>query len=488
MSRTHAPNRWGRRHAVALPRHSPATADPFADATSECESSATADVDARVLSEDPTAIGLSRTTLFEVSADGLISAANDAFARLLGRSRADLVGHSSAEFTHPDDLAITVADITTVITGPHSTTCREKRYVRADGTVVWVRVTAAWQQSQNRAVMQVADISDLVQARDEADAARARLAALVDHSVNQIFVIDSAMRLMDANPATERLFGPRIGQSATAILSELVHPDDLVRVLAVLTDTVNTPGPHEAVTFRLSDATGGWVHLEAVANNQLDNPAVRGIVINARDVSQQVLHAAQIEDNRRSLIRALGRTAESRDPYTAGHQHRVADLAVAIAAAMDLDARTAEGIGLGATIHDIGKIAIPAEILSHPGRLSPAAYELVKTHCQVGYDIVAEIDFPWPIAEVILQHHERLDGSGYPNGVRGSDILLEAQIVAVADVCEAIVSHRPYRPARDPEVALEALRGGRGTQFNTDAVDSCTALIRTGWFGSEIKP
>ncbi len=323
---------------------------------------------------------------------------------------------------------------------------------------------------------------DLVEAREAARHAEERLAALVEYSANPIFVVDEAGMVRDANPATGRLAGDRIGQRAEDVMAEVVHPDDVPAVMRRLAEASRVSGPHSPFTFRITDGVAGWLHMEMIGNNQFGNPAIRGIVINARDVTERVQHLAQIERSRRALIQACGRTAESRDPYTAGHQRRTAELGAAIASEMGLDAHTIEGIELGATIHDIGKIAIPAEILVHPGKLSAPAFELVKTHCQVGHDIVADIDVPWPIADIVLQHHERLDGSGYPQGLVGDDILIEAQIVAVADVTEAINSHRPYRASRGLEAALAVLRDGRGTRFNAAAVDACSALIEQGRF------
>jgi len=176
-------------------------------------------------------------------------------------------------------------------------------------------------------------------------------------------------------------------------------------------------------------------------------------------------------------IAAVSKAVEARDPYTAGHQQRVAQLACAIAQEMGLDKEQINGLRMGATIHDIGKIQIPAEILAKPGRLTPTEYELIKNHAQVGYDILKDIAFPWPVADVAHQHHERLDGSGYPQGLKGDEICLEARIVAVADVVEAIASHRPYRPALGIDVALEEIESKRGQFYCQHAVDACLKIF-----------
>jgi len=157
------------------------------------------------------------------------------------------------------------------------------------------------------------------------------------------------------------------------------------------------------------------------------------------------------------IIHAMSLTVESRDPYTAGHQHRVADLATAIAEEMSLSKDQVEGIRMAGMIHDIGKISIPAEILSKPGSITEYEFGIIKTHPRVGYDILKQIEFPWPVAQIVYQHHERINGSGYPQGLCGKEILLQAKILGVADVVEAMASHRPYRPAFGIEKALEEI-------------------------------
>ncbi len=169
---------------------------------------------------------------------------------------------------------------------------------------------------------------------------------------------------------------------------------------------------------------------------------------------------------------------ESRDPYTAGHQRRVADLARSIASEMGLSKDRIEGIRTASSIHDIGKISVPAEILSKPIKLSDAEFSLIKIHSQAGYDILKDIDFPWPVARMILEHHERINGSGYPWGLKGKDLLIESKIIAVADVVEAIASHRPYRPSLGLETALEEISVNRGVLFDNNVVDACIRLFR----------
>lgn len=188
--------------------------------------------------------------------------------------------------------------------------------------------------------------------------------------------------------------------------------------------------------------------------------------------------AERLKESLVGTIRAIALTVEKRDPYTAGHQNRVAALAAAIGAELGLDAERIEGLKLGGMIHDIGKIYIPAEILNRPGRLTEPEFEMIKSHPAVGYDIIKDVVFPWPVADMVLQHHERLDGTGYPKGLKGDAIILEARILAVADVVEAITSHRPYRPAVGLDEAFSEIEEKRGSRYDPDVVDACLRLFR----------
>jgi len=185
------------------------------------------------------------------------------------------------------------------------------------------------------------------------------------------------------------------------------------------------------------------------------------------------------------VIQAMAMIVEARDPYTAGHQRRVADLAVVIAAEMGLSENQVDGIQMAGKIHDLGKISVPAEILSKPGRLNTMEFDIIKIHPQAGYDILKEIDFPWPVAQTILQHHERINGSGYPQGLSGADILLEAGIIGVADVVEAMASHRPYRPTLGIDMALEEISKNKGVLYDPEVVEACVKLFSDGGFEFE---
>ena len=211
-------------------------------------------------------------------------------------------------------------------------------------------------------------------------------------------------------------------------------------------------------------------------------PAVIGLL---QDISEKKRAEEQIQRYVTQLETAFMRTVEvattigeMRDPYTAGHQRRVAEIAVAIGAEIGWDARRLEGLRVAGCLHDLGKITVPSEILAKPGKLTPIELLLIKQHPQASYDILKGIEFPWPVAEIALQHHERLDGGGYPQGLKDGAILPEAKILAVADTIEAMSSHRPYRPGLGIDKALAEVERGRDSAYDADVVDACLRLFR----------
>ncbi len=186
-----------------------------------------------------------------------------------------------------------------------------------------------------------------------------------------------------------------------------------------------------------------------------------------------------------STIRTIAKTVEVRDPYTAGHHRRVSELSVRIAQELGLEDETVKAIELAAVIHDLGKIQVPAEILSKPGKLTEIEFGLVKTHPTVGYQLLKDIEFPWPLAEIIYMHHERMDGSGYPRGLSGNDIPIESRIISVADTVEAMSSHRPYRASLGIERALEQIKADSGMYYDPSVVDACLHIFEDGFQFSE---
>jgi putative nucleotidyltransferase with HDIG domain/PAS domain S-box-containing protein len=223
----------------------------------------------------------------------------------------------------------------------------------------------------------------------------------------------------------------------------------------------------------------GHLHhwLESIHAVKLDGEII-GLGIAFDDVTERVEHIEALVALTEAAVGTMAAAAEARDPYSAGHQQRVAELAVAIAEDLGLEQGDIDGIRLAAKVHDIGKLAIPSQILNKPSRLRSTEFALVREHAQVGYEIVRRIDFPWPVADVIMQHHERVDGSGYPAGLIGDEILLGARIIAVADVVEAMSSHRPYRASLGITAALNEIEMGRGTLYDAEVVDVCLRRFR----------
>ncbi len=236
-------------------------------------------------------------------------------------------------------------------------------------------------------------------------------------------------------------------------------------------------------SFRIicRDKTVKWVELNATLIQWEKKPAILNFL---KDITaRKLLDEERSESFKRTketldaTVNSIAMIVETRDPYTTGHQLRVSHLARDIATEMGLTVDQKEFIGTAAIIHDIGKLSIPSEILSKPTKLTTLEFELIKTHSQSGYNILKDINFPWPVATVILQHHERMNGSGYPNKLKGKDILLEARIVAVADVVEAISSHRPYRPTLGINFALDEITQNKAILYDENVVDACLRLF-----------
>lgn len=269
-----------------------------------------------------------------------------------------------------------------------------------------------------------------------------------------------------------------------------VHPEDLQPVRAAM-EEVRAKGSAYHARYRIIRRSDGAVrHLEGFGRPvSAADGTVERVYGATLDITERVEVQEALEDRERRLqtalqgaIAALGATVRMRDPYTAGHEERVAELACRMACSLGWDEVEVELLRTAALVHDIGKIAIPAEILSKPARLTETEHELVKGHCRAGYDILAPIAFDSPIAEIVLQHHERLDGSGYPDGLAGDAILPAARVLAVADTVEAMVSHRPYRPAQPVPAAIAELEAGQGVRYDEHAAAACLELMREADF------
>jgi PAS domain S-box-containing protein len=301
---------------------------------------------------------------------------------------------------------------------------------------------------------------------------------LAEQSSDIIVLVNRERVITYENPAVERTLGFKPEERIGSSIFERVHPDDLNIVIdAVTTLEKNTNASVQRAEVRLQHKDGSWRTYDAVGSTLVHDAVIEGGIINLHDITDRKITEDRIRKALEATVQAIAVTVETRDPYTAGHQRRVADLARAIATDMSLPADIINGISMAATIHDLGKISIPSEILSKPRKLTDIEFSIIKIHPQAGYDILKDIDFPWPVARIVLEHHERVNGSGYPSKLIAEKTLLESRILAVADVVESMASHRPYRPSLGIEAALEEIKKNRGILYDNKVVDACLKLF-----------
>lgn len=325
------------------------------------------------------------------------------------------------------------------------------------------------------------------------------MASTLSSISDAVLSADREGKVMYLNPAAEGLLGWSAEEARGKDVSEVFRmlDQDTGVVLSHPVDgvTMRTEPGGDRREMLLVTARGEEVPVTGtVAPIINDQGRTAGLVLVYHDVSAEKRAESRLRKNvaklRRTLdetVTALAEMAEKRDPYTAGHQRRVARLACAIAKKLGLGSDAIEGLNIAAQLHDIGKIYIPTEILAKPAMLSRQEMGLMRNHPNVGFDILHNISFPWPVAQIVLQHHERLDGSGYPQGLTGAEICREARILAVADVVEAMSSHRPYRAALGMKLALGEIREQRGVHYDAAAVDACLELMEENVFTFE-KP
>lgn len=323
---------------------------------------------------------------------------------------------------------------------------------------------------------------------------------IVEHVGDTIWTVDMNMQPTYISPSITRLLGFSVQEAMAKPMEEVFTPDsfkfameileeelgienreqkDLARSRVLDLEMIREDGlivPVEVNYTLLRDAEARPVELLAIAR---DTSARKQAEEESKHSTDRLITAME------STISAMAMIVEVRDPYTAGHQRRVTQLACAIAKEIGLSVDQITGLRLAGIIHDIGKVRVPAEILTNPDGLSEAEFTMIKMHPTLGYDILKTMDLPWPVANIVHQHHERMDGSGYPSGLLARDIILEARILAVADVVEAISSHRPYRPARGIDVALDEIWNNRDILYDATIVDAGLKLFREQGFKFE---
>ncbi|OGP49498.1 MAG: hypothetical protein A2Y79_09340 [Deltaproteobacteria bacterium RBG_13_43_22] len=327
------------------------------------------------------------------------------------------------------------------------------------------------------------DITERKRTEEALRESEERYRDLVENINDILYLFDEKGTFRYISSPVQTMLGYSPSEIVGRTFKQFVYPEDLPYVQGQYQKILS--GQLESSEYRIFKKSGEicWVRSSS-------RPIVKdGKSIGVRGLLTDITERKEAEEKTRQSLSNLQKamvgtilvvaaTVETKDPYTAGHQRRVADLAQAIALEMGLSEVQVDGIRMAGIIHDLGKISVPAEILSKPTQLTDIEFALIKTHPQVSYDILKDIEFPWPVAQMVFQHHERINGSGYPQGLKGEEILIESRILAVADVVEAIASHRPYRPAYGIEVALEQISRKKGILYDTKAVETCLKLFK----------
>lgn len=420
--------------------------------------------------------------------DGSIFAANSEACRIFGRTEEEICRIGRAGVIDQTDPrladALATRDRTSQFRG-------ELRLIRKDGTSFPGEITSVIFRDRNNILKTSMIIRDITE-RKRTEAALIKSEEIFRKTFHTSPDAVSITRLEDGtyisiNPAFTRITGfveaEIIGKSSVDynIWNNIEDRQRLVAGLEKDGEVTNLDAAFQA--------KGGDIRYGLTSASLIDLDGVPHILSLTRDITEREQMQEQLQHTLESLRTAFGATiqvlvsaVESRDPYTAGHQLRSADLARAIATEMRLPHEIIDGIRMAGSIHDIGKLSIPSEILTKPTKLTAIEFSLIKEHAQKGFEMLKDVKSPWPLAEIVYQHHERIDGSGYPRQLKGERILIEARIMAVADVVESMAAHRPYRPALGIEAALEEIEKNRGILYDENVADACLRLFREKGF------
>jgi PAS domain S-box-containing protein/putative nucleotidyltransferase with HDIG domain len=423
--------------------------------------------------------------------DNKIIAWNRAMEELTGVSKAAMIGQDYHQTTIPfyGDLRPFLMDLVCVddkeIASRYSSVRRIGATVYAEAFTPKLyhnrgaHVFAAASPLHNGAgkivgiIESIRDVTELKQAEE-------KYRNIFENAQEGIYQTTPDGRFITANRSMARILGydsPKdLITGITDVARQLyVDPEERTKFMEMMKQQGSTK--NYEVRFYRKDGDIIWVSLTTLAIRDEKGQVLyyEGIIENITDRKESF---DRLRNALGGTVRAIASMVETKDPYTADHQRLVGDLARAIATEMGLSNDQVEGLSVAAIIHDIGKVSVPAEILSKPTKLTDLEFSLIKTHVQAGYDILKDIDFPWPVARMVLEHHERINGSGYPQKIRGEDILLEARILAVADVVDAMSSHRPYRPTLGVDAALEEIEKNKGTLYDCAVAETCLKLFR----------
>jgi PAS domain S-box-containing protein len=407
--------------------------------------------------------------------------------RFTGYKPEELIGRNVIRIIHPDDVKRAVGDFGKAILAKDSAIPNGFRIVHKDGSERYFEglgKNLLDNPSVAGFIMNVHDTTERKQADEALRESERKYKSLIDNFQDIILTINLEGKITFASQSIKEKLGYESAETINMSILDFVQEEDHQRVMENLQKGMKG----EKITgFQIQVITksGKRVFFESFFSRVYKDGEVVGAQAIIKDITESKRAEEELKQSFERMRKALGATVQSismivemKDPYTAGHQQRVSDLARAISTEMGLSADQRDFIRTASAIHDIGKISIPAEILSKSTKLTDMEFNLIKTHAQSGHDILKDIEFPWPVADVVLQHHERMDGSGYPQGLKGNDIFLEARIMAVADVVEAIASHRPYRPSLGIDCALDEISRNKGILYDADVVDACLKLFQ----------
>lgn len=427
--------------------------------------------------------------IYIISSEGF-EFVNPAFEKITGYTGKEVCtrGFNFFNLVHPSDQKLISNRKAAREASKPLSSLYEFRLINKEGSVRHVEVnTAPLSGKKGRVLGILRDITECRLAVKALKENEEKYRSVVERAKEGIAIVQEGL-IQYVNPFLEEMSGYKAEELLGTPFSRYIATNELPKVVDIYQrrmagePMVQT---YESVVKR-KDGQKRFVEFCGEIITYQERPADLVIVrdITMRKKSEEELNQT-LEMLRKSMgatIQVLNLTVEIRDPYTAGHQRRVAALARSIGKEMCLPQEKIDAIRMAGAIHDLGKIAVPAEILSKPGKLNESEFRLIKTHPQVGYDILKTVDFPWPVAKIVHQHHERMDGSGYPQGLSGEDILIEARIIGVADVIEAMNSHRPYRSAFQIDEALKEISRNKGVLYDSDAVDACLKLFKEGRF------
>ncbi|MBU0544914.1 MAG: PAS domain S-box protein [Proteobacteria bacterium] len=426
---------------------------------------------------------------YEVDTAGNFTFFNDSMCRIIGYSADELMGRNNREYMDDNNAKKIFKVFNEVYKTGIPTKAFDWELIRKDGSICFVETVVSLITDSNNVKIGFGGIARDITERKHAEKAllesEKKYRNILENIEDGYYEVNIAGNFTFFNNSTCRILGYSADDLMDKNNREYVDDENAKKIFKVYNEVYRTGIHVKAFDWELIRKDGSKCFVETDVSLILDSNNVKtGFCGIARDVTERKRAEKELDNSFKQLRAALGGTiqalavaVETRDPYTAGHQKRVADLSRAIAKEMCLDNNLTDGIRMAGVIHDLGKMSIPAEILSKPTKLSAIEYSLIKTHPQAGYDILKDVEFPWPIAQIVLQHHERIDGSGYPAGLKGEEILMEARIIAVADVVEAIASYRPYRQALGIEKALGEITQYSGILYDPAVVDACLRLF-----------